>query len=165
MNEFEKLLASVEPAESKADPMQIMFLAGQQSAPSTQSSGAGHWKLATGFLTAACVALIACLAFYPADRNDNNLASQPEKPTPANEDSGSQITKQNAPLELVSDVQPNRFPIREASLDDPESWNSVGPRLQQLRSVTRGNLQTGQRGEVDSLSPFAYQRASSPNAF
>ena len=60
MNEFEKLLESVAPAEPTGNPMQIMFLAGQQSVASQakKSGTVAFWQASTLVSTAVSAVLL-----------------------------------------------------------------------------------------------------------
>jgi len=89
MNEFEKLLGTIEPATGKSSPMQIMYRAGQQSAQtglleptvnatqkrrSATSGAVVFWKIATGVMTAACLLLTVNL--FQLDKGDQKMAAE-----------------------------------------------------------------------------------------
>ena len=74
LNEFEQLLESVSPADPQGSPMQIMYLAGQQSKASPSSDSAVRiWKTATLFSSAAA----ACLCLILAIPDSTELKSTP----------------------------------------------------------------------------------------
>ena len=71
VDEFEQLLASVAPAQPSGSAMQIMYIAGQQSASDSRSTHSRSqsanwvWKAATLISTSAA----ACLLFILSDRS------------------------------------------------------------------------------------------------
>lgn len=152
MNEFEQQLGSILPAPGKSDPMQIMFLAGQQS--TTPANRAGWWKLTSAILTVVCLSLTTYLFL------------------PQQETVGPNVAENNSPEEVRPElanpiVESPRFEERriEPTLQNPESWRPLGPRARQLETVTGTQVTNEGRSDRGRLSPFAFHREQNQSNF
>lgn len=155
MNEFEQQLGSIVPAQGKSDPMQIMFLAGQQS--TATQNGAGWWKLVSTTLAAACIVLSSCLFFeHWQNTTPTNIAkTESEK-----------IDKAAPPLNAFVESQTFSSDRVEPTLQNPESWGPLGPRVRQLEAITSNQDLNEVETSGNSTSPFAFHRErNNPSSF
>ena len=172
MNEFEKKLRSLEPAQGKTDVMQIMFRAGQQLAPTSLptninnssqfNDGAGGWRIATGLMTAACLVLAICLANTMREgKNDDPVAKSNSK---------SEVSENDAVGSPNLGTQID-FVHLEPRLGDPASWSSLGHRANRLkRHTVQDFLKSDLRDDVVideqlPVTPFTFRRTKIKNTF
>lgn len=155
MNEFEKQLGSIDPSQGKSDPMQIMFLAGQQSIDQP-TAGAGGWKIFSGILSIACVLLTAGLITLMQSKTPNAIAK--ESGTPKEVQASDDLPVETPPPQLVSTTPDTR-------LQNPESWRSLGPRIRQLQAVTQDDFSFEDSSSGNRLTPFTFRRQRTRNSF
>jgi len=159
MNEFENMLRSVEPVDGKTDVMQIMFLAGQQSATQTSftvsSKGrATGWKLATGILAIACLVLV----FAQFENLGSDTANRIASSSGENIDIDSNIGEPKN-IEFASELSDTTDFLLEANLDNPASLKSFGLRFRQLHSIADFALAGGEPIEREAVTtPLLYRR-------
>ena len=171
MNEFEKLLGTIEPATGKSSPMQIMYRAGQQSSQtglleptvnatekrrSVTSGAVVFWKIATGVMTAACLLLTVNL--FQMDKGDQKAAaktSNSETQSALSDDHDSKLTVVDGQNDIEKKEQ-TYFVVAKPAKKPPLGLSRLGPHARQSRPFSDRLLSDGHSEAVAPMTtnPF-----------
>jgi len=182
MNEFEKLLGTIEPATGKSSPMQIMYRAGQQSAQtglleptvnatqkrrSATSGAVVFWKIATGVMTAACLLLTVNL--FQLDKGDQKMAaetsnSETQSALSDDHDSKLAVVKDDGQNDIEKKEQ-TYFVVAKPAKKPPLGLSRLGPHARQSRPFSDRLLSDGRSEAVAPMTtnpfrptPLIYRR-------